>query len=124
MEPHRFSIEIGAPPEGVWRALTDPVLFSQWYGATVRIDARSGGAATFRFEDGIERTGVVEIIEPPRLLLFRWHPFQRDAGGRTVHAPAGYLRFILRPAGDATLLEIEDSVGDRSSDVDLRAVMG
>lgn len=35
--------EIGAPPEEVWRSLTDAELLEGWLGAAAEIDLRPGG---------------------------------------------------------------------------------
>ena len=37
-------IDVRAPRELVWRALLEPELLSQWYGAEARVAPRAGGS--------------------------------------------------------------------------------
>ena len=37
-------VEIGAPRDRVWQALTDEERIAQWWGDNVSLDARPGGA--------------------------------------------------------------------------------
>jgi uncharacterized protein YndB with AHSA1/START domain len=59
-----------------WDAITDPAELSRWLADEVELDLREGGAATFRWEDGEMRTGVVDECTERRRLAFRW-----SAGG-------------------------------------------
>jgi uncharacterized protein YndB with AHSA1/START domain len=111
MEPHSRSIELDASPDEVWAALTEPRLLSQWFGARIRIDVRLGGRVVFAFADGSERVATIEAMQPRRLLVLRWSPVCKDAFGRAKQASVGHLRFVLKPAGNSTTLEIEDSLG-------------
>lgn len=109
VEPTRRSVELPADIDQVWAALTSSDLFSQWFGEQVELDPRPGGRGSFRSDDGSERTAVVEVIDPPKLLVLRFHPFGRDASGRTKQTKGGYMRFALRRSESGTRLDIEDS---------------
>ncbi|HSP15101.1 MAG TPA: SRPBCC domain-containing protein [Thermoanaerobaculia bacterium] len=82
-------IEIGAPPEAVFRALTDSKELFAWWGTEPSVDlkrfdmdARVGGRWSFEGSDTAGRpvNGVThfeahgEIVEmvPPRLLAYTW----------------------------------------------------
>ena len=77
-----------APPGEVWPAVTQSDEVSAWFGADAQLDVRPGGRGVFRWPDGTERHVVVEDVEPPRRLSFRWLPFQRTAAGEIVTLPS------------------------------------
>jgi uncharacterized protein YndB with AHSA1/START domain len=74
-------LELPAPPDEVWEALTDPDHLAEWFANDVELDARPGGEGIFRWDNGEIRTAVVEEVEPPRRFGFRWTD---DAGGSAV----------------------------------------
>lgn len=109
MEVLRRSVELPAPPAEVWAALTRAELFSQWFGSEVELEPGAGARARFRSPDGSERTAVIEVAEERRLLVLRFHPFERDPQGHARQAPGGLIRFLLKEVPGGTQLEIEDS---------------
>lgn len=114
MKRFERQILLSASPTRGWEALTDPDQLSAWFGAEVSIEVRTGGRATFRFPDGSERVGVVETVEPPRVLIFRWLPFHRASGGRTRLTGGGRVRLGLEPSGEGTRLTVvETGLDDR-----------
>jgi uncharacterized protein YndB with AHSA1/START domain len=103
------SILLPHTSERVWRALTNAEQISAWFGARVEIDARPGGRTTFQWPEGGERSAVVEVIEPPRLLVLRWLPFERTSSGKSQPVAPGHVRFILEPMGGGTHLTVRES---------------
>ena len=76
-------VEIAAPPEAVFRALTDPKELEQWWGSDTDYrtfgwvsDLRPGGerSAQARSPGGELSTvkGEYVIVQPPTLLEFTW----------------------------------------------------
>src|SRR5438105_5701077 len=65
-------IEVEAPPDEVWRALTDPDELEQWLANDVELEAEPGGEGVFRWDDGDERHAVVEEVELERRFVFTW----------------------------------------------------
>lgn len=79
-------IEIAAPPERVFRALTDERQLFQWWGKDAEckghwhMDARKGGKWRFQGREGKiavneiahEATGEILEYDPPRLLVYSW----------------------------------------------------
>ncbi|ADB54243.1 SRPBCC family protein [Conexibacter woesei] len=59
--------------ERAWEAVTDPAQLACWLADEVELDAREGGAATFAWEDGTTRVGVVDELAEQRRIAFRWH---------------------------------------------------
>jgi uncharacterized protein YndB with AHSA1/START domain len=73
-----------APPARAWAELTDPVRLGSWLGAHVEIDLRPGGAASFHFDDGESRRGIVREVEEGHTLSFAWWPVGRPLGEQTT----------------------------------------
>jgi uncharacterized protein YndB with AHSA1/START domain len=86
MEPNvDREIILEVPAEDVWAALADPAQLGAWLGAEVEVDLRPGGAATFRFDDGEVRRGMVHEVADGAELSFAWWPVAgTDVGGRTT----------------------------------------
>jgi uncharacterized protein YndB with AHSA1/START domain len=97
------------PPVRVWEALSDPDQLSAWFGADASMDLRPGGRARFRWPDGTERTAVVETAEEPRLLVFRWLPFERLDHGEARLTGVGRVRIALEPHEAGSLLSVVES---------------
>jgi uncharacterized protein YndB with AHSA1/START domain len=67
------SILIPAGPDDVWDALVDPSRLEEWFADEVETDELvPDGEVVFRWDDGSERVGVVEEVDAPRRLVFRW----------------------------------------------------
>ncbi|MCX7890440.1 MAG: SRPBCC domain-containing protein [Rhodobacteraceae bacterium] len=107
-----------APPEGVWRALTDPAVIPRWMWAfdwpmtTCEIDPRPGGSFTFR-HTGPEGasfffTGPILQVEPPHRMVHR-EPFNGD--------PAKWCEVTTLPAaeGGGTRMEMTMRHADAAS---------
>ena len=88
-----------ASPEAVWEAITAPDQLPQWFGADVDFDLVPGGEATFRGHDGDRRRGVVEEVDAPRRLVFRWWPLGQPLDASTVSVD-------LQPDGDGEDTEV------------------
>ncbi|HMN86305.1 MAG TPA: SRPBCC domain-containing protein [Bauldia sp.] len=96
-----------APPEKVFAAWTDPVIFSRWFGPegfAIRehsLDATVGGAwrAVMEPQSGkaVAASGVYRQIAPPRRLVMTWAWDQED--GRRGHETLLDLTFEPDPAG-------------------------
>jgi uncharacterized protein YndB with AHSA1/START domain len=65
-------IDLDAPPEEVWEALTDEEKLSEWFANDVELEAEPGGEGLFRWDDGEERHALVEEVEPGRRFVFTW----------------------------------------------------
>jgi uncharacterized protein YndB with AHSA1/START domain len=65
-------IELDAPPEEVWDALTDENRLSEWFANDVDLDPEPGGEGTFRWDNGEVRHAVVEEVVPLERFTFTW----------------------------------------------------
>jgi len=73
----RKSIEIDAPPEAVFRALTDEKELVKWMPTKATIDPRVGGTLLFRFHwdarnVDTEVKGTIKELVPGRKLSYTW----------------------------------------------------
>jgi uncharacterized protein YndB with AHSA1/START domain len=106
----RRELSISSPPEEVWEALTDPVHLAAWFGGQVEIDPRPGGPVRFRRPERAERRGLVEEVDAPRRLIFRWRELGGTGSG-LVAGPATTVAFTLEPDGEGTRLVLTESPG-------------
>ncbi|HWH12172.1 MAG TPA: SRPBCC domain-containing protein [Solirubrobacteraceae bacterium] len=89
------SLSIGAGAADVWDALVDPSRLEDWFADEV--DAQDGelcpgSEVLFRWDDGTERVGVVQEVDAPRRLAFRW----ADGGGEETEVA---FELAEEPAG-------------------------
>jgi uncharacterized protein YndB with AHSA1/START domain len=112
-------IQIAAPPERVFRALTDPKELLQWFTEESckhklwEMDAKVGGRWRFQTEkskhvvngvDEFEGHGEVLEIDPPRLLVYTWIAnWHADPKRKTV------VRWELKPSRGGTLVKVTHS---------------
>jgi uncharacterized protein YndB with AHSA1/START domain len=80
----RRVLEIRTPRGRVWAALTQPEELVRWFSTErAEIDLRPGGAARFEWEDSSDEA-VVDVVDPPGRLVFRWRPAGLDRPYTTV----------------------------------------
>lgn len=115
-------VKIAAPPERVFRALSDPQQLLQWWGsegpckATVwEFDARRGGKWRFEASDSsgnivinavsdFKASGEIVEFDPPRVLAYTWIAnWHADPTRRTL------VRWELTPVGKGTLVKVMHS---------------
>ena len=90
---------IAAPPERVFRALTDGDELSRWWTTSADSDVRTGGAFSYVFEfadPSRDQTyaGTYDEVTPNERLRYPW------ATGNTT------VEVTLRPSGDGTELTL------------------
>jgi uncharacterized protein YndB with AHSA1/START domain len=105
-------IEIEAPPEAVFDALTNPEDLAAWWGAEGvyrtkdwEIDLRPGGiwnCSAVSANGEMKVHGVYLEVEPPRTLAYTWNP-QWDPG------PATTVRYTLTKVAAGTRVHFEHS---------------
>jgi uncharacterized protein YndB with AHSA1/START domain len=104
-------VTLDARLEDVWDALVDPARLGSWFGAEVELEARPGAPVAFRMPDGTVRRGVVEVVEAPRRLSFRWRGVAPGPEGVRV-GDASRVTFELQPSDDAhTTIMVTESPG-------------
>jgi uncharacterized protein YndB with AHSA1/START domain len=102
------TVVLPASIQEVWTAITTPHRLSEWFGGTVvELELRPGGRVVVQ-ENATTRRAVVQSVEPPRLLTFRWLPVQDGPGGY-VWAPASTVELVLTEEADGTRLTVRES---------------
>lgn len=113
------SIVIAAPRERVWRALSDAEEFGTWFGAdlagqTFAPGKRARGRITSCGYEHVWFDVVVERVDPPNLLSYRWHPYPIDPAVDYAQEQPTLVTFTLKDApGNATLLTVVESGFDK-----------
>ena len=99
-----FEFDLDHPPEKVWRALTDPVLLTEWLLPVVGLKLEKGAAFTFKTQpypgwDGTVNCRMLEI-EPHRKLTYAWAvPFLDTVVTFTLTPTASGTRLSLVQSG-------------------------
>lgn len=113
-------IHIAAPPERVFKALTDPRQLMLWFSGgpecpvkVWEMDARPGGRYRYATEKGtvvvngvseFECHGAIAEVDPPRLLAYSWIAnWHDDKSRRTV------VRWELTPDAGGTRVKVTHS---------------
>lgn len=99
---------LDAPPDEVWRAISDEAMLREWLAPELELDLREGGGLRCRTEDGEERLGSVELVADGELLAFRW---RRDG------AEPSRVELRIEEVEDGTRLTVTES-GLRASTVE------
>jgi uncharacterized protein YndB with AHSA1/START domain len=98
------SIDIDAPVEKVWAALTEPKLIAEWFGDRCEFDARPGGKGLFGWtEHGAESRVTIEHVDRPKTLIYRW---AHVAGADPAPGNSTVVRFDLAEIASGTRLSL------------------
>ncbi len=92
----RREITLPVGPERAWELITDPRELEGWLADEVELEPEPGGEVRVRWEDGQQREGVVEAVEPERRLSFRWSGEDGDS----------IVEWTLTPASAGTRLVV------------------
>jgi len=94
-------IEVAAPVEAVWKALTDAEVLARWFPLEARVTPGEGGEMFLSWGPGCEGSGRIEVWEPGRRL--RWVE-SAPGGGQPI-----VIEWILEARGGKTLVRVVDS---------------
>ena len=99
----RLDFDFAAPPEKVWRALTDPKLLAEWLLPVIGFELVPGTAFTFKTQphpgwDGVVNCKILELDEP-RKISYAWAVPFLDA----------VVTFTLAPTPSGTRLSLVQS---------------
>jgi uncharacterized protein YndB with AHSA1/START domain len=99
-------VEINAPIEKVWAAITQPEHLGAWFadsGATV--DMRVGGDITLTWAEYPVQLGRIEAIEEPNRFAWWWS----NIDGSVAPGNATLVEFLLESSGSGTKLRVVES---------------
>ena len=72
MSTVRREIVLPVERERAWELLTEPAELREWLADEVELEPEEGGDVHVTFDDGEQRWGTVEEVEPERRLVFSW----------------------------------------------------
>ncbi len=109
------SVVVPAAVEDVWDALTDPGRLEDWFADEVEAAGfEPDDEVVFRWhEDDEERRAVIEDVDAPRRLVFRWDASRRQSGGlRAGRRRGGHARDRRRDRSDRVRRYLGTADGD------------
>ncbi|MHB8528284.1 MAG: SRPBCC family protein [Caulobacteraceae bacterium] len=114
------TIDLGAPVERVWRALTDSAEFGQWFRVRLEGPFAPGevtrGRITYPGYEHLTWEARVAKMERPRLFSFTWHPYPVDPDIDYSGEPPTLVEFRLEPIASGTRLTMVESGFDALPD--------
>ncbi|MCU1585745.1 MAG: uncharacterized protein JWM49_2301 [Microbacteriaceae bacterium] len=98
------TITIAAPIETVWAAITVAEHIARWFPQTVALaEVGVGGRGVFSFEGYGDVPVLIEELDPPRMIAYRWS----DESGRAIDPEhSTVFRFTLEPLDEGTQLTV------------------
>lgn len=110
----RLSMEMDAPPEKVFRALTEPEALNRWMAQGAQVELREGG----RYDLGFTPEGydgppmrILELV-PNEKLVISWPDWRGDTS-----VPVQSVSWLLEPSGDGTRVTVVHSGFVRTVDL-------
>ena len=106
-------IDLRAPQEKVWRAISDARQFGQWFRCEVEgafvVGELSNCRSTYPGGEGMVWQQLIKAIEPERYFAYVWSP--GDTGAHLFDEDAGQtlVEFTLAPCDVGTHLTIRES---------------
>jgi uncharacterized protein YndB with AHSA1/START domain len=96
------TVVIQAAPETVFTFFTDSARWASWWGTGSTIEPREGGRMYIRHPNGIEASGEVIHVSPPREIVFSYG----FSSGSPIPPGASRVTIRLDPEGLATRLSL------------------
>ena len=100
------SIEINAPRERVWAALTTPELLSQWLGEEAVFEPRVGARGSYTWADWGRFPLVVEAVDAPASLAVRW---AHSPDGELTESASTVVHYTLESIPTGTRLTVVET---------------
>ncbi len=110
------TIEVKAPIERVWRALTDAQEFATWFGAVITTPFASGQKSGAQVEHcGVTRllNMTIQKIEPQHHFSFTWNPYNIDPNEDYDAETPTLVEFTLEKIPGGTRLKVIESGFDQ-----------
>jgi len=111
------TIDLNAPIERVWRAVSDHKEFGTWFRVELEapfvVGEEARGRIGYPGYEHLTWKAVVVAIEPPGRFAFTWHPYGVDPDVDYDQEEPTLVEFLLEPAGAGTRLSIIESGFDK-----------
>ncbi|KXF76585.1 vanillate O-demethylase oxidoreductase VanB [Paramesorhizobium deserti] len=107
------SIDLNAPIERVWRALTDHEEFGAWF--RVRLNGPfvpgeiSRGHILYPGYEHLNWEAAIKRMDPPHYFSFTWHPYAIDPDVDYSREEPTLVEFRLEPISTGTRLTVIES---------------
>jgi uncharacterized protein YndB with AHSA1/START domain len=113
----RRTITIAAPIEKVWAAITEADHIARWFGQTAVLDEVAVGASgVFSFEGFGAFPVLIEELDPPRMIAYRWSNEQAFPDAPIDPNHSTVFRFTLDPLDGGTQLTVVESGFETQAD--------
>ena len=99
------TLDLQAPREAVWRALTDGAELARWFAPEASVDPQVGGLVGWKWRDHFDWQQTIEAIEPGKHLRTRYDAWA--GAGDTPHPL--FVDFRLEGEGGHTTLRVVHS---------------
>ncbi|PZM13041.1 SRPBCC family protein [Rhizobium tubonense] len=107
------TMELNAPVDRVWRALTDHRQFGEWF--KVKLDAPfvpgrlATGQITYPGYEHVKWQATIKAMEEPRLFSFTWHPYAIEPDVDYSKETPTLVEFRLAPTATGTHLTVVET---------------
>ena len=106
-------VELNAPVERVWRALTDYREFGEWFRVKLEAPFAPGevsrGHITYPGYEHLVWEATIVKMEKPRYFSFTWHPYAVDPKADYSKETPTLVEFRLEASGKGTRLTVTES---------------
>jgi uncharacterized protein YndB with AHSA1/START domain len=111
-------IVLAAPIARVWGALANAEEFGNWFGVALKgksfaVGESAKGQITYPGYEHLVWEVVIECLESPSRMSFRWHPYAVDPAVDYSGEPTTLVEFTLREVEGGTLVRIVESGFDK-----------
>jgi uncharacterized protein YndB with AHSA1/START domain len=107
------TIEIQAPPERVWRALTNAKELATWFQVTIEGDIAPGNevwmTSMSKGYKGVRFRILFVEMTPPKRFVWQWHPGAVDPNVDYSSEPRTTVTFTLEPSGGGTRVSLAET---------------
>lgn len=111
------TVDLKAPVDRVWQALTDAREFGQWFRVNLTEPFAEGQVARGNIlHPGYEHLmfeAKVVTIRPKSLFAMTWHPYAVDPAVDYSAEPSTLIEFTLEPTASGTRLTVVESGFDK-----------
>jgi len=111
------TIDLAAPVERVWNAVSDHQAFGTWFKVKLErpfaVGEEARGQMTFSGYEHVVWRATVVAIEPPRLFAFTWRPYALDPKVDYSGEEPTRVEFRIEPTATGTRLTVTESGFDK-----------
>lgn len=104
---HEHEIEIDAPIEAVWKAITEAEQITNWFAEAARVTPGEGGSYWISWGEGQEGESRIDGWDPPRMIRTSHIPSQGSSPTQ-LDTPI-IVEYILESRGNRTVVRLVHS---------------